>query len=76
MRGNAEMEELVWSYMKRDEHPDWPYAGAEWVEEVYQEHGLDGVRAIISGLRDDPEAAVHADSNRRQLRRLSQSSGA
>jgi hypothetical protein len=56
-REDAEMADLVRAYMKQGEYPHWPYAGGEWVETVYQEGGVEAVRALISRLRDDPAAA-------------------
>lgn len=56
-REDPELARLVWEYIRAGDYPAWPYRGAERVEAIYQEQGLDGVRQLILSLRKDPEAA-------------------
>jgi hypothetical protein len=63
VRGDAEMERLVWDYIRSGQYPHWPYAGAERIEESYQQGNLHAVREWITRLRSDPEA-TQADFDR------------
>jgi hypothetical protein len=56
-RQNSKLMELVSSYIQADSYPRWPYRGAEYVEILYQQHGIDAVRDLIVSLRQDPESA-------------------
>jgi hypothetical protein len=63
VRGDAAQTSIVEAYMANGPYPDWPYAGAARVEQVFQRDDVDGVRALIRSLRTDPAAAQrHFDS--------------
>lgn len=57
VRSHAMLLDAVVAHSRRGGYPDWPYAGAAWVEEVFKNRGLDGVRELIRGFRSDPQAA-------------------
>lgn len=59
-RNNPELTERVWKYIRAGQYPEWPYAGAERVETLFQEQGIEGVRQLIQTLRRDPESAFKA----------------
>lgn len=56
-RKNPKLTELIWAYIRAGSYPEWPYRGAEWIENVYQQHGVKGVRELITSLRNDPKSA-------------------
>ena len=59
-RNNQTMFENISAYIQSGEYPDWPYQGAEKVEEIYKQQGIRGVRALIAQLREDPQFAQEA----------------
>ena len=56
-RNNEIMFANVSEYIRSGQYPDWPYSGAEKVEEIYKNQGLKGVRVLINQLREDPQLA-------------------
>ncbi len=56
-RENPKLRDLVLSYIQAGAYPDWPYRGAEYIEDLYQEKGLEAVRELIAEMRQHPEAA-------------------
>lgn len=62
-RNNVDMFENVTEYIQSGDYPDWPYRGAEKIEEIYKGQGLRGVRALIDRLRVDPEIAQQTFDN-------------
>lgn len=56
-RQNQELMALIWDYIRADSYPNWPYRGAEKVEEIYQQEGIEGLRELIANIRKDPESA-------------------
>ena len=40
------MYSSITEYINSGDYPDWPYRGAEKIEEVYKEAGLPGVREV------------------------------
>jgi hypothetical protein len=60
VRGDREVERLVLDYIRSGAYPDWPYAGALWIEAEFQERGIDAVREWMHQLRGDPLTAASA----------------
>ena len=56
-RDNETMFANITEYIHSGSYPDWPYSGAERIEEIYKNQGLPGVRALIHRLREDPHFA-------------------
>lgn len=56
-RDYPNVKELVLSYIQAGLYPDWPYRGAEQIEKLYQQEGLEAIRKLISILREAPEVA-------------------
>ncbi len=56
-RNNSVMFENISEYIQLGQYPDWPYRGAEKIEEIYKARGLKGVRALINQFREDPQFA-------------------
>ena len=56
-RVNPKLTSLVLSYIKAGSYPDWPYRGAEYVENLYQQKGIEAVRELIADMRRDPREA-------------------
>jgi hypothetical protein len=59
-RQNQELMGLIWDYIRADSYPRWPYGGAEKIEEIYQQQGIEAVRELIVSIRNDPETAQSA----------------
>lgn len=59
-RQNSELTRLVWSYIRAGSYPEWPYRGAESIEAMYQQQGIDAIRDLMRSLRRDPETAKAA----------------
>jgi hypothetical protein len=56
-RQKPELKQLVWDYIQAGSYPQWPYRGAEKIEALYQQQGIEAIRSLILSLRRDPEAA-------------------
>ncbi len=56
-RENPKLTDLIWSYIRAGSYPDWPYRGAEYIENLYQEKAMEAVRELITEMRQRPEAA-------------------
>ena len=56
-RANPKFTDLIWSYIRAGSYPDWPYRGAEYIEHLYLEKGMEVVRELIADVRLHPEAA-------------------
>jgi len=56
-RDNDAMFSSIIDYIHSGPYPDWPYRGADKIEEIYQSQGLPGVREWIRRLREDPPYA-------------------
>jgi hypothetical protein len=53
-----EVSRALWAYIKSSDYPNWPYSGAEWIEELYnREQGISNIRTLIQQLRDNPVKA-------------------
>ncbi|GAA0947127.1 hypothetical protein GCM10009558_062660 [Virgisporangium aurantiacum] len=57
VRSDQALYDACSAYIRYGEYPDWPYRGAEAVERMYQQDGLQAVRALVAQLRADPEGA-------------------
>jgi hypothetical protein len=57
-RDKPELLQLVKDYIAFGDFPDWPYAGAAYVEGVFESDGLKGVRELVELLRSDPPKAA------------------
>jgi hypothetical protein len=53
-RQDREMSTHIDGYIRTGEFPEWPYRGADFIEEVFWRGGLPSVRGWIQYLRDDP----------------------
>jgi len=56
-RNNDTMVSNITDYIHSGQYPDWPYRGADKIEEIYKSQGLPGVREWIWRLREDPQHA-------------------
>ena len=56
-RNNDTMLSNITNYIQTGQYPEWPYRGAEKVEEIFKNQGLPGVRELIRKLREDPQYA-------------------
>jgi len=56
-RIDSEMSSHIKAYIKSGNYPNWPYRGADFLEEVFRNEGLPAVRSWIKYLRDDPANA-------------------
>lgn len=56
-RQDEQLTPLIWEYINAGSYPEWPYRGAEKIEEIYQKEGIDKIRAIIEAIRQDPKNA-------------------
>ncbi|AKJ10148.1 hypothetical protein ABB07_08965 [Streptomyces incarnatus] len=56
-RDDLGLFDACWEYIQRDTYPQWPYRGAERIEEMFQEQGPAALRSLIRLLREDPEVA-------------------
>lgn len=56
-RDDTELNRLVWEYIHAGHYPQWPYRGAAYIEAVFQQKGITGVRNWIQRLRAEPAAA-------------------
>lgn len=54
---NPILRGLLLSYIHIGSYPAWPYRGAEYIENLYQEKGLEAVHELIAEMRQHPEAA-------------------
>jgi len=54
---DADMYDECTRYIENGTYPNWPYAGAETVETLYQDAGLPEIRSLVRLLRTDPEIA-------------------
>ena len=50
--------QFVWRYIRAGKFPKWPYRGAEVIEKLYAEEGIESVRDLIRRIRRDPESAA------------------
>ena len=58
-RDKPELLRLVQDYIAFGDFPEWPYAGAAYVEHIFRSDGLKGVRELVGLLRlDSPRAAA------------------
>lgn len=49
-----EVLKSLWAYVCCGDYPVWPYRGAERIEAIYTETGIDAVRSLIHRLRANP----------------------
>lgn len=56
-RENPKLTDLVLSYIQSGTYPDWPYRGAEYIENLYQGKGIEAVLELITEMRQLPEVA-------------------
>ena len=56
-RDNLEMFQILTDYIQAGDYPDWPYRGAETVEDIYLQKGMGAIRELVGRLRRDPESA-------------------
>jgi hypothetical protein len=63
-RKDPEMSEYIGAYINSGVYPAWPYSGANFIEEIYQNGGLPAVRGWIQYLRDDPMNAQREFDNK------------
>ena len=57
-RDKPDLLQLVQDYIAFGDFPEWPYAGAAYVEDIFRSDGLEGVRELVNLLRSDPPRAA------------------
>ncbi|MBR1194113.1 VWA domain-containing protein [Bradyrhizobium sp. AUGA SZCCT0160] len=57
-RDNQPLSSMIGQYVSAGSYPEWPYAGAETIETVYQKDGIEEIRNLIGKLRTDPPLAI------------------
>lgn len=57
-RDKPDLLQLVQDYIAYGDFPEWPYAGAAYVEDIFRSDGLEGVRELANLLRSDPPRAA------------------
>lgn len=56
-RQNPDLTKIIWNYIRSGAYPQWPYHGAERIEALYQQEGIEAIHKLIQSLRVDPESA-------------------
>ncbi|MET3973177.1 VWA domain-containing protein [Bradyrhizobium sp. S3.9.1] len=57
-RDNQQLSSMIGQYVSAGAYPEWPYAGAETIENVYQKDGIEEIRSLIGKLRTNPPLAI------------------
>jgi hypothetical protein len=55
-REKPDLMDVVQAYIHAGQYPNWPYRGAEYIESLYQERGIEAIRELIANLRQDPKS--------------------
>jgi hypothetical protein len=51
-------QSAVWAYVRAGDYPNWPYRGAEAVEALHSNGGIEAVRDLVLRLREDPGGTI------------------